>query len=72
MILAQKFKTLAGAMKRCAFENAHRHERYGNANVTYYVRTFYSGAVVPFGQPVGREALASGKLHWQIEKRPNK
>ena len=68
MILAQKFKTLAGVQKRCAFENAHRDARYGNADKVYRIVWFVDGNRCTFPADISREVLESGRVHWQIEK----
>ena len=69
MILAQKFKTLAGAQKRCAFENAHRSERYGNASVTYRVVWFLDGRMNwTINGRIPKEAFGTERLYWQISK----
>jgi hypothetical protein len=70
MILKQKFKTLAGAQKCCAFENAHRHVLYGNENMVYSIVWFVDGNRCTFPDTISREVLeAKDRVHWQIEKK---
>jgi hypothetical protein len=64
MILRQDFKTLAGAQKRCAFENAHKTR--GNLNMIYSVHRFLDGKLDL--APLDRSLSDRGRYTWRICK----
>lgn len=66
MLLKQKFKTLRGAQKRCAFENAHpKNSRFKYA---YFVRWFVDGEDIT-DKRASYVARHGAKKHWQLEKK---
>ena len=65
MILAKKYNTLEGVIKRCDFENAH--QTRGNINMTYRPVWFLDGVCVAPSR-VTRDHLVDRRVHWQMEK----
>ena len=61
MILKQKFKTLAGAQKRCAFENGVQRQ------YLYRVEWFVDDVHYPYNRL--HDMPKEGKKHWQLSKR---
>lgn len=61
MILKQKFKTLAGAQKRCAFENGVQRK------YRFKIEWFVDGVHYPYNELY--KMPKEGIKHWQLSKR---
>jgi len=66
-LLVQIFKTLEGARKRAAFENAHLTNRAQASRLAYFVVRFLDGK--RDYEPYSSAASSASRYHWQLEKR---